>query len=272
MKKAPLCSVLLLLLLAGSTGCSRYYWSKPGATAEQFTQDNQACVHQAAGTLPAGAASLDAVRQYYRACLNSRGYVRDKQLDPPPPGSYRGIENSEEFNAAAQASMAQTPPQGFEQQLAQLDDLKARGRITEDEYATMRKRLVEGGTPRRPHPRPRFRRRLRPPRPHPVPGRPLVRGRSLRPRHPGRRAAARLGLGAGDRSPDHAGEGRRVRRRKPGFARRPRHRLRPGHLHAELRVLAHLGWARAARHLDRPEQRAPWRGVQTRAALSRSIC
>ncbi len=146
MKKAPLSSVLLLLLLAGSTGCSRYYWSKPGATAEQFTQDNQACVQQAAGTLPAGAASLDAVRQYYRACLNSRGYVRDKQLDPPPPGSYRGIENSEEFNAAAQASMALAPPQGFEQQLAQLDDLKARGRITQDEYATMRKRLVEGVT------------------------------------------------------------------------------------------------------------------------------
>jgi hypothetical protein len=37
--------------------------------------------------------------------------------------------------------------QGFEQQLAQLDDLKARGRIAEDEYTTMRKRLVEGVTP-----------------------------------------------------------------------------------------------------------------------------
>jgi hypothetical protein len=147
MDKAPLISVLLLLLAGAVTGCSRYYWSKPGATAEQFTQDNQACVQQAAGTLPAGAASLDAVRQYYRACLNSRGYVRDKQVDPPPPGSYRGIENSEELNAAAQASMAQPPRQGFEQQLAQLDDLKARGRITGDEYATMRKRLVEGVTP-----------------------------------------------------------------------------------------------------------------------------
>jgi hypothetical protein len=152
-EEGPLCSVLPLLLLAAAvTGCSRYYWSKPGATAEQFTQDNQACVQQAAGTLPGGGASLDAIRQYYRACLNSRGYVRDKQLDPPPPGSYRGIENSEEFNAAAQAAMPQGPRQGFErqsfeQQLAQLDDLKARGRITDDEYATMRKRLVEGVTP-----------------------------------------------------------------------------------------------------------------------------
>ena len=146
MKKALVSSVLLLLLLGAATGCSRYYWSKPGASAEQFTQDNQGCVQQAAGTLPAGAA-LEAVEQYYRACLNSRGYVRDKQVDPPPPGSYRGIENSEEFNAAVQAAMARGPRQSFEQELAQLDDLKARGRITEDEYATMRKRLVEGVTP-----------------------------------------------------------------------------------------------------------------------------
>ncbi len=36
---------------------------------------------------------------------------------------------------------------GCSQQLAQLDDLKARGRITEEEYATMRRRLVEGVTP-----------------------------------------------------------------------------------------------------------------------------
>jgi hypothetical protein len=146
MRKAPLSAVpLLLVLLLSATGCTRYYWSKPGATAEQFTQDNQACLGQAAGALPAGAA-LEAVEQYYRACLGSRGYVRDKQVEPPPSGSYRGIERGEEFDAAVQAA-GQTPRQGFEQQLAQLDDLKARGRITEDEYATMRKRLVDGVTP-----------------------------------------------------------------------------------------------------------------------------
>lgn len=145
MRKAPLCSVLLLLLLA-ATGCSRYYWSKPDATAEQFTKDSRACVQQAATTVPAGAASLDAVEQYYRACLTSLGYLRDKQLDPPPPGSYRGIENTEDFNAAVQVA-AQAPRQNFEQQLAQLDEMKTRGRITDDEYATMRRRLVEGVTP-----------------------------------------------------------------------------------------------------------------------------
>lgn len=146
MKNALRSSVLLFALLVAATGCSRYYWSKPGATAEQFAIDNQACVQQAASTLPVGAGA-EAVEQFYRACLNSRGYVRDKQLDPPPPGSYRGIESGEQFSAAAQAAAAHAPRQSFEQQLAQLDDLKARGRITEAEYVAMRKRLVEGVTP-----------------------------------------------------------------------------------------------------------------------------
>jgi hypothetical protein len=146
MKTVLLRSVLLLMLAGAITGCSRYYWSKSGATAEQFAQDNQSCLQQAAGSLPSGASS-EAVEQYYRACLASRGYVRDKQLDPPPPGSYRGVESGEEFTAAVQAEAARGPRQSFEQQLAQLDDLKARGRITEDEYAAMRRRLVEGVTP-----------------------------------------------------------------------------------------------------------------------------
>lgn len=147
MKKALLSPVLLLLLAGALTGCARFYWSKPGASPEQFSQDNQACVQQTVAALPRGSASVDAARDYYRACLNSRGYVRDKQYEPPPPGFYRGIERDEEFNAAAQVAAMQAPRQSFEQQLAQLDDLKARGRITEAEYATMRKRLVDGVTP-----------------------------------------------------------------------------------------------------------------------------
>ena len=139
-------SALLLLLLGAVAGCTRYYWAKPGATPEQFTADSQGCVHQAATTLPAGAA-VEAVEQFYRACLQSRGYVRDTQTDPPPPGFHRGLEQSEEFRSAMHAAAVQGPRLSFEQQLAQLDELKARGRITDDEYAVMRKRLVEGATP-----------------------------------------------------------------------------------------------------------------------------
>jgi hypothetical protein len=143
MKPSLAGSALLLLLLGAATGCGRYYWTKPGATAEQFAQDNQTCLQQAARALPAGAVP-EAIEQYYRACLTSRGYLRDKQVDPPPPGFYRGIEDSEEFEAAAQGL---GPRQSFEQELAQLDELKARGRITEAEHALMRRRLVEGVTP-----------------------------------------------------------------------------------------------------------------------------
>jgi hypothetical protein len=145
MRNAVVTSVLVLALLAATAGCSRYYWSKPGATAEQFGRDNQECLGQASSTLPPGAAA-EAVKQLYYACLNGRGYARDKQIDPPPLGSYRGVESGEEFATVARTA-GQPSRQSFDQQLAQLDDLKARGRITADEYATMRRRLVEGVTP-----------------------------------------------------------------------------------------------------------------------------
>ena len=146
MKDSLLARAVVVALVISLTGCARYYWSKPGTTAEQFSQDSRDCVQQAGSTLPRGsAANADAIETFYRACLGARGYGRDKQADPPPPGSYRGIENGEEFTAAAQAVVV-APRQSFEQQLNQLDDLKARGRISEEEYALMRRRLVEGLT------------------------------------------------------------------------------------------------------------------------------
>jgi len=145
MRTSLLTPVLILALLSATTGCSRYYWAKAGATPEQFGRDSQECSQQAGATLPAGAAP-EAVEQFYRACLNSRGYVRATQYDPPPPGSYRGIEDTGEFAAIGRMGAGQ-PRQNLEQQLAQLDDMKARGRITPEEYATMRRKLVEGATP-----------------------------------------------------------------------------------------------------------------------------
>lgn len=147
MKDSLLSRAVVVALVISLTGCARYYWSKPGTTAEQFSGDSRDCVQQAASTLPRGSAvNADAIETLYRACLGARGYVRDKQFDPPPPGSYRGVESGEEFTAAAQAVVV-APRQSFEQQLNQLDDLKARGRISEEEYALMRRRLVEGLTP-----------------------------------------------------------------------------------------------------------------------------
>src|SRR4030095_4782006 len=92
-RRASALPALVLLLLA-ATGCSRYYWSKAGATPEQFTRDSQECAQQAAGTLPPGAAG-EAAEQFYRACLNSRRYVRATQFDPPPAGSSRAHDDTD---------------------------------------------------------------------------------------------------------------------------------------------------------------------------------
>ena len=79
------------MLLGAVGGCVRYYWSKPGSTPEEFARDSLECAREAAPT--------PAARQYgivtdsaYRTCLSARGYTRDKQVEPPPPGFYRGIE------------------------------------------------------------------------------------------------------------------------------------------------------------------------------------
>ena len=67
MSRALRASVLVLLVAAGS-GCTRYYWSRSGATAEQFDRDNQDCADRTVRMLGPGAAT-DAVEQVYRSCL-----------------------------------------------------------------------------------------------------------------------------------------------------------------------------------------------------------
>ena len=104
--------LIALVCVISVTGCARYYWSKSGATAEQFSADNGDCVRQAVSALPVGSpVSSDAIEVLYRACLGARGYVRDKQFDPPPPGSYRGLESGEEFAAVAAATRQSPEPQ-----------------------------------------------------------------------------------------------------------------------------------------------------------------
>ena len=83
-------AVAALAALAGS-GCTAFYWSKPGSTPEQFAIDNEDCVRQAAPS-PAVIGYGVMVQEAYRGCLRSRGYVRSKQYEPVPPGFYRGVE------------------------------------------------------------------------------------------------------------------------------------------------------------------------------------
>jgi len=84
-------AILAVALLVGLSGCFRYYWSKPSASAEDFNRDSTQCVQESSPTTPTLKTGVF-VEQLYRACLTAKGWIRDKQQDPPPPGWYRGIE------------------------------------------------------------------------------------------------------------------------------------------------------------------------------------
>ncbi|HET8533654.1 MAG TPA: hypothetical protein VFO08_21060 [Methylomirabilota bacterium] len=79
------------VLLGSISGCARYYWSKPGSTTEQFNKDSLECAREASPTRAAKARGI-VIDELYRACLTERGYIREKQYEPLPPGIYRGIE------------------------------------------------------------------------------------------------------------------------------------------------------------------------------------
>jgi hypothetical protein len=78
-------------LAVALAGCARYYWSKLGALAEQFERDNMECAREASAN-PTEAAHGMVNTNLYRACLEARKWVRTKEFDPSPPGSYRGFE------------------------------------------------------------------------------------------------------------------------------------------------------------------------------------
>jgi hypothetical protein len=83
----------LAVLLATGTlgGCARYYWARPTGTAEQFDRDSQQCAVEAAPRSAFG--EYNVFRgDTYRGCLSSRGWLREKQWDPPPQGWFRGLE------------------------------------------------------------------------------------------------------------------------------------------------------------------------------------
>ena len=81
-----LASAAVLVTLLG--GCTAFFWSKPGATPEQFSSDSQECAKEAAPT-PTYSVMIQDV---YRGCLKKRGYIRSKEYQPVPPGYFRGIE------------------------------------------------------------------------------------------------------------------------------------------------------------------------------------
>jgi hypothetical protein len=70
-------------------GC-RYYWFKPGSTAEMFGRDSEACLQDARSASPATQKYGVVNEQVYRACLTSKGYERQKTTEGPD--KHRGYE------------------------------------------------------------------------------------------------------------------------------------------------------------------------------------
>jgi hypothetical protein len=83
--------IVVVMLLVSLSGCVRYYWAKPGAAPEEFNRDSTQCISESSPTTPTLKTGVF-IEQMYRSCLNAKGWVRDKQYDPPPPGWFRGVE------------------------------------------------------------------------------------------------------------------------------------------------------------------------------------
>ena len=83
-------AVSMLVLGISAGGCGKFYWGKPGSTAEQFAGDNRECALEA-NRAPGGQVVREVFDKSYRACLTARGYVREQQVNPGA-GWHRGIE------------------------------------------------------------------------------------------------------------------------------------------------------------------------------------
>ena len=89
--RSALAGLGIVSLVVSLVGCTRYYWSRPGATAEHFDQDNRECARETSAN-PTEATHGMVNEPLYRACLQARRWVRTKEFTPPPTGSYRGFE------------------------------------------------------------------------------------------------------------------------------------------------------------------------------------
>ena len=74
------------VLTLGVGGCGLHYWSRQGASLDDFNRDSAACAREAS---PAYGIII---QETYRQCLRGKGWVRAQQREPVPSGWYRGIE------------------------------------------------------------------------------------------------------------------------------------------------------------------------------------
>ena len=85
--------LVVLSAVMFSTGCAKYYWTRAHTVDEQFHWDSYDCAKESSpgpGTAVKERRGLN--QQLYKACLNARGYQRDKYAFPPTP-SWRGASD-----------------------------------------------------------------------------------------------------------------------------------------------------------------------------------
>jgi len=83
-----------LLLL---TGCGQYYWSRPGASYDDFAADERSCTQSVGVPVQGKSDQVLLPQDPFRLYLKSRGWTRGWQQYYPPPGWYRGHEDEGPF-------------------------------------------------------------------------------------------------------------------------------------------------------------------------------
>jgi hypothetical protein len=93
-------------------GCGKHYWSKAGSGPEDFQRESMECARENSVQMTANKDYGIVIADLYKMCLRARGWNRAQQLDPPPAGWYRGIEEDEpmRFGAPAAAPRPTPPP------------------------------------------------------------------------------------------------------------------------------------------------------------------
>ena len=87
--------LLVLALVPMLVACGKHYWSRPGASLDDFARDSQECARAVA--IPTSPnKDYGIVRpEYYRACMKGHGWVRGQHPERVPAGWYRGFEDDD---------------------------------------------------------------------------------------------------------------------------------------------------------------------------------
>ena len=93
-------------------GCGKFYWNKPGATFADFSQDHRECAREVGISTTASKEYGLVPPKLYQFCMKGRGWARAQQVEPPPAGWFRGIEDDDVVRLDAPPPQPELPPTG----------------------------------------------------------------------------------------------------------------------------------------------------------------